>query len=127
MRRASLTALIAGATLAACSATPQHVDELDEARAAVQQVQALPAANQYAAQELAAANQALSEAERLARDKKSAADIRLMAYLAKRQADIAVEHIAAAQAKEAIEKANAERERILLKLRSEQAAEARNP
>lgn len=122
-QHAFLTLIIA-VTLAACSATPKRIAELEEARTAVQQVETSPLAGQYAAKEVEEAHNALLEADRLAQDKKSIVDIRQMAYMAKRHADIAAQQIAEAQAKAAVEKGEADRAQALAQSQLNKAAQA---
>ncbi|MDQ2640704.1 MAG: OmpA family protein [Pseudomonadota bacterium] len=112
------------AVLAACTTTPRRVDELDAARAAIQQVQATPDAGRFAAAEVAAANEALREADRLMEQDKSAAEVRQAAYLAQRHADIAAQLIARGQAERKTSEAEAERQRVLAQAREQEAAAA---
>ncbi len=111
--------------LSACSSTPARIDELEQARAAVQQVESSPDAGKFAADEVTAAHNALREADRLAAEKKSLADIRQAAYLAKRHADIAAEQITRGQAEAQTASAEGERQRVLLQAREREAATAR--
>lgn len=109
----TLVVCSAGMTLAACSTTPDRINELEQARAAVQQVESSSLAGQYAAKETEAAHNALGEAERMASEKKPLVGVRHMAYIAKRHADIAQEQITAAEAKNAMEQAEAQRQQIV--------------
>lgn len=111
--------------LAACSAQPARYDELEQARSAVQQVESSPDAGKYAAAEVSAAHDALREADRLADRKKSAGDVRQAAYLAQRHADIAAEQIARGLAEAKTTAAEAERQRVLLQAREQEASAAR--
>lgn len=109
----TLVVCSAGMILAACSTTPDRINELEQARAAVQQVESSSLAGQYAAKETEAAHNALGEAERMASEKKPLVGVRHMAYIAKRHADIAQEQITAAEAKNAMEQAEAQRQQIV--------------
>jgi len=84
--------------LAACSSQPVQNDGLEAARVAVQQAESSPDAGKYAAAEVAAAHEALVEADRLAAKNKKDKGIQEQAYVAQRHADIAVQQIAKGQA-----------------------------
>lgn len=112
-------------SLAACSTTPARIAELEEARAAVQQVESSPAAGQFAADEVGAAHDALRQADRLAEEKKPLPEIKQMAYLAKRHADIAAEQISNGQAKAQVAEAEAQRQQAALKARANEQSQAR--
>jgi outer membrane protein OmpA-like peptidoglycan-associated protein len=119
-----LFAAATGLTLVACSSTPK-VEELDQARAVVQQVEASPDAGKYAVAELTSAHDAIREGDRLTKAKKSAEDVRQQAYLAQRYADTARQQIARGQAEAQAGKAEEERQRVLLQAREQEAAQAR--
>lgn len=111
--------------MAACSSSPQRIDELETARVAVEHVKTLPDAGKYAATEVTAAHEALREADRLVEQKKSAKAIREQAYLAQRHADTAAQQIVRGQAEQKTADAEAERQRVLLQAREQEAAAAR--
>lgn len=113
------TALALG--LMACASTPKTISSIEDARAAIQAVERDPLAGEAAAKEIDGAHEALREAESRAEDHKSAKDIDNAAYMAKRQAQIAQEKIAALQAKKAQESAAAERQAIVLDAREQEA------
>jgi len=106
------------------SAQAAKNDEVAFARTAVQQVESSPDAGKYAAAEIAAAPEALLEAEQLAKQGKSkkAAEV---AYVAKRHADIATEQIARGQSEQKAAEAEAERQKAVLQAREQEAAAAR--
>jgi outer membrane protein OmpA-like peptidoglycan-associated protein len=112
--------------LGACSSQPTRNDDLENARMAVQSVETAPDAGKYAAAEVQAAHEALIEADRLAEKKKSAKDIQQAAYVAKRHADIASELISKGQAQEKTAAAEAERQKVILQAREQEAANARS-
>jgi outer membrane protein OmpA-like peptidoglycan-associated protein len=112
--------------MAACASQPQRINEVEEARIAVQDVESSPDAGKYAAAEVSAAHEALRDAEQLADKHKSRKDISQAAYLAKRHADIAAEQIAKGQAEEKTAAAEAERARVILQAREQEAAAARS-
>jgi len=112
--------------MAACASQPQPINEVEEARAALQDVESSPDAGKYAAAEISAAHEALRNAEQLADKHKSQKDIAQAAYVARRHADIAVEQIAKGQAEEKTAAAEAERARVILQAREQEAAAARS-
>jgi outer membrane protein OmpA-like peptidoglycan-associated protein len=119
---------IAGAAvallLAGCSATPERLEVLEEARLAVRQVEADPMAGQVAGEELQAARQALSRAEQGLEEREDLVDIRHDAYLALRHAEIAAERTREARVRDEIELSEAERNRVLLAAREHTAERA---
>jgi outer membrane protein OmpA-like peptidoglycan-associated protein len=112
--------------LGACSSQPTRNDDLENARVAVQSVETAPDAGKYAAAEVQAAHEALIEADRLAAKNKSGKDVQQAAYVAKRHADIASELIAKGQAEEKTAAAEAERQKVILQAREQEAANARS-
>lgn len=110
------------AVLVGCSSTPERVDELEQARSLVQQVEASPDAGRLAADDIVAAHEALRRADRLAEGKGSVGEIQNEAYLARRHAEIAQQHIERGRAAAAMQEAEAERQRVLLQAREQQAA-----
>lgn len=113
------------AILAACASQPQRVNEVEEARATIQNVEASPDAGKYAAEEVAAAHVALRDAEQLAARHRSSKEITQAAYVAKRHADIAAEQIAKGQAEEQTAAAEKDRQQVILQAREQEAATAR--
>jgi len=118
----NLLALSIAGLLAACSSAPTRVAALEEARATVQQAESAPNAGEVAAQEVEAAHTALRDADALASRHASNNDITHAAYLAQRHAQIALQQIAAAQSKQIVNNAEAERQRALLEAREREAA-----
>lgn len=114
-----LMAAVAG-LLAACSSTPERVEELEVARAVVPQVEASPRAG-VAATNVAEARKSLDRANKLADSGGKIGDIQFEAQVASRNAQIANEKILAAQAQEEIEKGNAERQTVLVEAREAEA------
>ena len=110
-----LTAAVA-ALLAACSSTPQRIEELEVARATVPQVESSPRAG-VAATYVAEARKSLDRANRLANSGGKVGDIQFEATVATRNAEIANEKILTAQAREEIEKGTAERQAVLIDAR----------
>ena len=114
-----LTAGLAG-LLSACSSTPERIEDLEVARAVVPQVEASPRAG-VAASNVSEARKALDSANRMADQGKDVGDIQYMAQVAARNAQIANEKILAAQAREEIDKGNAERQAVLAEARATEA------
>ncbi len=112
--------------LGACSSQPTRNDDLENARVAVQSVETAPDAGKYAAAEVQAAHEALIEADRLAEKNKSSKDVQQAAYVARRHADIASELIAKGQAEEKTAAAEAERQKVILQAREQEASNARS-
>jgi len=102
--------------LAACTSTPDRIEELETARAVVPQVESSPRAG-VAATNVAEARKSLDRANRIADQKGKVGDIQFEAMVAARNAEIANEKILAAQAQEEIEKGTAERQAVLIEAR----------
>ncbi len=116
------------AALAGCSGLPERVDNLEQARAAVRRAEQDPLASQVASRQLAAAHDALNDADAAYRNRESLQLIEHDAYLAQRYADIAEQRIDEQHAKEQIADSKEQQNRILLQARTReaQAAEQRN-
>jgi len=111
-----LVAAAVTSLLAACSSTPERIEELEAARAIVPQVEASPRAG-VAATNVAEARKSLDRANRLADNGSRVGDIEFEAMVASRNAQIANEKILAAQAQEELEKGTAERQAVLIEAR----------
>jgi outer membrane protein OmpA-like peptidoglycan-associated protein len=119
----SAIALAVAAVLIGCSTTPKTFPELDNARAAVNQVETNPLAGRAAADEVEQAHNALRDAETGAtRDDLEA--VKQNSYLAKRHADIAREQIAAEESRQAVARGQEERQKALLQAKTQDAEEA---
>jgi outer membrane protein OmpA-like peptidoglycan-associated protein len=119
-RYSLILAAAASAVLAACSSTPENIEELETARAVVPQVEASPRAG-VAANYIAEARKALDRANRLADKGGKAADIQYEATVASRNAQIANEKILSAMARDEIDKGTAERQAVLTDARAREA------
>lgn len=108
------------AVLSGCTSTPERIESLETARAVVPQVEASPRAG-VAATYVSEARKALNQANALAEDNADLADIEFHAELAAKNAQIANEKILAAQAREEIEKGEAERQAVLVAAREREA------
>ena len=115
-----LTAAIA--TLSGCSGLPERVGPLEQARADVRRLEQDPFASQVAARELAAARDALRDADNAYRDEEELETIEHLSYVAQRHADVAEQRIAEAHARETIEQGELARSRVLLEAREREAA-----
>ena len=119
-RYSLILASAASALVAACSSTPQTIEELETARAVVPQVEASPRAG-VAANNISEARKALDRANQLADKGGKAADIQYEATVASRNAQIANEMILSAMARDEIEKGTAERQAVLTDARAHEA------
>lgn len=115
-----ILAAAAAACVAACSSTPETIEELETARAVVPQVEASPRAG-VAATNISEARKALDQANRLAEKGGKVADIQYEATVAARNAQIANEKILSAMARDEIEKGTAERQAVLTEARTREA------
>jgi outer membrane protein OmpA-like peptidoglycan-associated protein len=106
--------------LAACSSTPDRIEELETARAVVPQVESSPRAG-VAATNVAEARKALDRANKLVDSGGKVGDIEFESMVASRNAEIANEKILTAQAQEEIEKGTAERQAVLIQARDAEA------
>ncbi len=102
--------------LAACTSTPDRIEDLEIARAVVPQVESSPRAG-VAASNISEARKALDRANKLADSGGKMGDIQFEAQVAARNAQIANEKILTAQAREEIEKGTAERQAVLVEAR----------
>ncbi|MBM0104282.1 OmpA family protein [Steroidobacter sp. S1-65] len=114
-----MTVAVAG-LLGACSSTPDRIEDLEVARAIVPQVEASPRAG-VAATNVSEARKSLDRANAMADKGGKLADIEYEAQIAARNAQIANEKILAAQAREEIEKGEAERQAVLAQARDAEA------
>ena len=111
--------------LNACASQPERSIELENARAAVIAAGQHPRAKQVAGAELEDAREDLQRAEAAWEARYEQDDVRHYAYLASRHADIVNERVAESEARAGIEKADAERNRVLLEVRGVEAERAR--
>jgi outer membrane protein OmpA-like peptidoglycan-associated protein len=118
-----ILAAAVSAVMAACTSTPDTIEELETARAVVPQVEASPRAG-VAATNIAEARKALERANRLADKGGKVTDIQYEATVASRNAQIANEKILAAQAREEVDQGTAERAAVLAEARGREAQRA---
>jgi OmpA-OmpF porin, OOP family len=119
-RYSLILAAAASAFVAACSSTPETIEELEQARAVVPQVEASPRAG-VAANNISEARKALDRANQLADKGGKVAEIQYEATVASRNAQIANEKILSAMARDEIEKGTAERQAVLTDARTREA------
>lgn len=117
----AITGLVAAVLLGACASTPENISQLDEARNAVQSFAQEPEAAQVASRELQAARGALESAEAAFEEGRPREEVIHLAYVAQRHAQIGRERLQEAQARQVIAKAEAERNRVLLEARTQEA------
>jgi len=115
----------AASLLAACSSTPDRIEDLEVARAVVPQVEASPRAG-VAAANISEARKSLDRANKLEDSGGKVGDIQFEAQVAARNAQIANEKILTAQANEEVEKGNAERQAVLVEAREAEARRRTN-
>ena len=115
-----ILAAVVSAFVAACSSTPETIEELETARAVVPQVEASPRAG-VAATNIADARKALDRANSLADKGGKVAEVQYEATVATRNAQIANEKILTAQAREDVDKGTAERQAVLVEAREREA------
>ncbi len=125
MKNIFLIALL-GVALVACSTTPDRVNELEQARALVNDVAMNPLAERAAANEIKEAQQALAQADRMLANNGDVEDVRYVAGIATLHAEIARERIAEARATDEIENSEGERNEVLLQAREREAERARS-
>ncbi len=112
--------------LAACATTsPEGESALDQARVAVQRLEAEPLAAQTAGKALQDARDALGAAESAEREHKPVDEVIHLSYLARRDAEIGEAVIAEGGARTAMAQAQAQRDRVLLEAREREVAASR--
>lgn len=110
--------------LAACSTTPERIDELEQARATVQKLEAQPLAPNVASMRLRNARAALARAETARENDAPMQEILHDAYVARVNAEIGLESIEEAKALERIDEAEAIRTQVQLEARTAAAEQA---
>lgn len=112
------------AVLAACATTTKTSPELDRARARVQALAENPLAQQAASRDLTASRGALAQAEQALQDREDRETVVHFAYLAEQRAELGLARVDEAESRQRIEKAESEREKVLLETREAQARAA---
>jgi outer membrane protein OmpA-like peptidoglycan-associated protein len=113
------------ALLAACASAPQRNDQLEQARAEVQNLSADPLAQQDASDDLTAARASLDQAEGAFQQKAPPEKVDQLAYMALRHAQAGEARISEARARQEVAKAQHDRDRILLAAREREAQNAK--
>lgn len=124
MRAEVAKAVLIASVLSACSSAPDSIQELEAARSLVPKVESSSRAG-VAAANIAEARKALDRANELVERGGAAQDVGSEALVALRNAEIANEKIAIADAKDEIERGTQERQQILLDARDREAAAER--
>ncbi len=103
----------------------EELPAIDGARTRIDAVAADPLAREAAAASLSAAEQDLKRAQQALPDREPRATIDHYAYLANRNAEIAAEQVGERRARLAVEKGQADRDRVLLQARTADADRAK--
>jgi outer membrane protein OmpA-like peptidoglycan-associated protein len=120
-RARMFVSIAAAATfLSSCASTPDRIEELEAARAAVTKVESSQRAG-LAATHVAAARKALERADALADQGGNSEEIQFEAGVARINAQIANEKILATQARDEIEAGRSERQAVLIEAREREA------
>lgn len=118
---ATLTALAAAALLGACSSLPDRHLGLEQAHQRLRTAQADPSVTLHAADELRQAGLALKRADQAQAERQDRVNIDHLTYLGSQRVRIAQETAAGRAAQAVIAGAGAERDRMLLALRTQEA------
>jgi outer membrane protein OmpA-like peptidoglycan-associated protein len=116
---------VAAALTAACSSTPKTFPAVETARQRIDAVAGDPLAREAASASISAAEQDLKRAEQALQEREPRRTIEHYAYLANRNAEIAAEQIGERRARMAVEKGQADRDRVLLEARTREAERAK--
>jgi outer membrane protein OmpA-like peptidoglycan-associated protein len=120
----SLSALSAAVFVVACSSVPERNAALEDARSRLNTAQADAQVQKHAADELRRASTALQRADAAHAAKQPSAEVDHLAYLSLRRVTLAQETSDTRQAQTIVEGARAERDAMLLTLRTQEADEA---
>jgi len=121
IRTVRLATCLGAAILAACATTPEVSPEVNEARARVATLSQSPLTAQAAKEDLTAARSALAQAELALEKREDEEVVTHLAYLAERRAEIGLERVHEAEARQRIAKAESERETVQLQAREPEA------
>jgi outer membrane protein OmpA-like peptidoglycan-associated protein len=110
--------------VAGCGGLPDRVDSVEQARQSIDSVSREPLAGEVAAEELEAAREALASADAAFEEREPLELIEHRAYVAQRYADISRELVSEASAREDVERAEADRNRIIAEARAREAEAA---
>jgi outer membrane protein OmpA-like peptidoglycan-associated protein len=121
----AVPAFVAAAVLSACASAPTRNDQLEQARATVQNLAQDPYAERAANEQLRSAQASLKSADAAMSRHASPAEVNHLAFLAERQAQTGLARADEARAREQVAKGETERNRILLQARTQEAQAAK--
>jgi outer membrane protein OmpA-like peptidoglycan-associated protein len=119
--RATGSVAVLSLVAAGCGGLPDRIDSVEQAREAITEVSSEPLTGRVAAEELQAARDALASADEAYEEGEPIELIEHRAYVAQRYADISRELVSEAQAREEVERGEAERNRIIAEARTLEA------
>jgi outer membrane protein OmpA-like peptidoglycan-associated protein len=122
--RAAVPVAVLSLGVAGCGGLPDRIDSVEQARESIAEVSNEPLAGRVAGQELQAARDALASADEAYDEGEPIQLIEHRAYVAQRYADISRELVSEAQAREEVERGEAERNRIIAEARTREAQAA---
>jgi outer membrane protein OmpA-like peptidoglycan-associated protein len=122
--RVTVPVAVLSLVTAGCGGLPDRVDSVEQARESIAEISSEPLAGRVASQELQAARDALSSADEAYEEREPIQLIEHRAYVAQRYADISRELVSEAQAREEVERGEAERNRIIAEARAREAQAA---
>lgn len=120
----AVTAGFVALLISACTTTPETVPELDQARAAVESLEAQPNVRSAASTKLRDARDALQRAEAALEEGQPIEQVRHDAFMARRHAEIGLELTSEAEAEQALRQAEARRQEVQLRARTAEAERA---
>ena len=117
---------LSAALVTSCASTPQNIPELKAAHSQVQQALSDPLAQEAAGMRLKKAEESERPTATARRAHRPLPEVQRYAYTATRHAQIAIEQTSELHARKTVEQGEAERTRIQLTARSNEAAKARS-
>jgi outer membrane protein OmpA-like peptidoglycan-associated protein len=120
-----ITAIAMLGFLAACASEPKRVAQLDEARSKVEALSQEPLAQEVASKELSAAQENLKRADEALEKGEPEEEVAHLAYLARQSAEIGQTRIDEAEAREQVAMGEAQRTKVLLDARTQEAEMAK--
>jgi outer membrane protein OmpA-like peptidoglycan-associated protein len=111
--------------LAACASEPKRIAQLDEARSKVEALSQEPLAQEVASKELSAAQENLKRADEALEKGEPEEQVAHLAYLAAQSAEIGKTRVDEAEAREQVAQGEAERTKVLLDARTQEAEMAK--
>jgi outer membrane protein OmpA-like peptidoglycan-associated protein len=123
MNRVILVGTIA-IILGACATAPQRSEQVEEARAQIQNLSQEPLAQEAAGRDLEAARKSLQQAEAAHQQKQAPAIVDHLAYLARRHAEAGEARVLEARSRQEVARAQEDRNKILVDSRTREAQNA---